>query len=107
MAEADTVTAVPTFLYQDMNAAIAIAYQEAGVDPVALLPSRPAVLRAMAERQLSRIHEADGVFAMSAWYANLLVERYGVAAGRVWVAPAGMNNPPAQRILVCRCQSCV
>jgi len=34
---------------------------------------------------------------MSRWYADLLVERYGVDGDRVWVQPAGMNNPPVAR----------
>jgi glycosyltransferase involved in cell wall biosynthesis len=98
VAEADTVTDVPTFLYQDMNAAIALSHQEdTGQELAAVLPSRPAVLSALAAHQLGRLHRAHGVFAMSQWYADLLVDRFGVDRDRVWVAPAGMNNPPARR----------
>jgi glycosyltransferase involved in cell wall biosynthesis len=95
VADVDTITELPTFLYQDMNAAVALS-QHASVAAryVNTLPTKPALLRRRGERQLERAARATTIFAMSEWYADLLVKDHGMARDRVVVVPAGMNNPP-------------
>ncbi len=95
IADVDTPTSAPTFLYQDMNAAVALAQHEVvPAEYVNTLPAKPELLRRRGERQLARIEKAAGVFAMSQWYAQLLIRQFGVRADKVAVVPAGMNNPP-------------
>lgn len=97
IGEVDTPTAVPTFLYQDTNAALVLARRaETGSDYSNLLPSRHKVLEARAAAQLERALRAAGVFSMSRWYADFLVGQ-GVSRERVVVVAAGMNNPPTVR----------
>jgi glycosyltransferase involved in cell wall biosynthesis len=95
IGEVDTPSEVPTFLYQDTNAAAVLAHQaETGLAESNLLPSRRALLESWASEQTERSREASGVFTMSQWYADFLLQQ-GVAPERVAVVAAGMNNPPA------------
>ena len=95
IADVDTITERPTFLYQDMNAAVACSQPEAvPQEYVNTLPASAAFLRRRGEDQLERAMRAAGVFAMSQWYADLLVKDHGLPADRVHVVYGGMNNPP-------------
>ncbi|MHB8464497.1 MAG: glycosyltransferase family 4 protein [Acidimicrobiales bacterium] len=94
IAEADALTTVPTFLYQDMNASC-IANDSPTARHVNLLASRPSIFEAMARTQRERLRGARGVFAMSRWYAELLLGQ-GVRPDLVSVMPPGMNNPPTR-----------
>jgi glycosyltransferase involved in cell wall biosynthesis len=95
IADVDTITAMPTFLYQDMNAAVAYAQRKSVArEYVNTLPASAGLLRRRGEAQLERAARAAGVFAMSQWYADLLVKEYGLPADLVRVVHGGMNNPP-------------
>jgi glycosyltransferase involved in cell wall biosynthesis len=95
IGEVDTPTAAPTFVYQDSNAAVVLAHQAAtGLDESNLLRASRELLAEWAAEQAERARDATGVFAMSHWYADFLVDRHGVGRDRVVVAPPGINNPP-------------
>ena len=95
VADVDTPTVVPTFLYQDMNAAVAFSERgSAWAQYVNTLPTTPALLRRRGDRQVERAKRATAVFAMSQWYADRLVNDHGISPAQVHVVPAGMNNPP-------------
>jgi glycosyltransferase involved in cell wall biosynthesis len=94
IGEVDTPTRLPTFLYQDTNAAVVLAYQEeTGSDHSNLLAMRPELLRRRASEQIERARSASAVFTMSNWFGDFLVGR-GVARERVVPVGAGMNSPP-------------
>jgi glycosyltransferase involved in cell wall biosynthesis len=95
IGEVDTPTVAPTFLYQDSNAGVVLAHQAAtGLEESNLLRASRELLAERAAEQAERARGAAGVFAMSRWYADFLVDRHGVARDRVVVAPPGINNPP-------------
>lgn len=97
IAEADTPTDRPTFLYQDANFAAVVDHEtRTGTSGRShLLPSSGKLIRARAAEQLERCRSAAGVFATSRWFAGYLTERGGVPPERVHVVPFAMNNPPA------------
>src|SRR5436190_2057855 len=94
VGEGDTPTEVPTVVYQDTNAAALLAHQaEARLAHSNLLPSRRGLLETWASKQYKRSRQVSGIFSMSQWYADFLVQQ-GVAPERISVAAPGINNPP-------------
>jgi glycosyltransferase involved in cell wall biosynthesis len=94
IGEVDTPTGVPTFLYQDTNAAMVLAYQdETGLPHSNLLATRRDLLEERGSEQIDRARRANAVFTMSRWFGDFLVD-HGVARERVVPVGAGMNSPP-------------
>lgn len=96
IAEANAIAKAPTFLYQDTNVAVSLAYEDrTGAPSENLLPSSRSVLERRAAEQIDRLQRARGVFSTSRWYADYLAEHCGVARDVITIAPFGINNMPA------------
>ncbi len=97
IADADFISPVPTYLYQDMSVSLGVAYARGnGGEHVNLLPASPGRLDRLASSGEERLRRATGVFAMSRWLADDLIDRCGVAPGRVLVTHAGLNSVPTR-----------
>lgn len=96
IAEADTPTDRPTFLYQDANFAAVLDHEQqtSSQGLSHLLPVSASLARARAEEQLERCRSAAGVLSTSEWFARYLIDRASVPADRVRVIPFGINNVP-------------
>lgn len=86
---------VPSFLYQDLNYDVLSTQLAVGGGSV---PGFEGVSRAVIDRRRERqraVYESSaGIFAMSHWFADVLVRHSGVPAGKVHVVGAGIHTPP-------------
>jgi glycosyltransferase involved in cell wall biosynthesis len=92
---------VPYYLYQDLNFEVL----ERFYDPVQkMVPYFPGIdldtIKRRRDREQKIYETASGVFAMSEWFANTLVEWSGISPEKVTVVYAGLNvlgAPPDKR----------
>jgi glycosyltransferase involved in cell wall biosynthesis len=95
VADVDTLTGVPTFLYQDVNIALdSDIVATTGPEVSNMLPSSNALRARLGAERLDRARSATGLLAASRWYADYLASK-GVHRDRIVVVGMGMNNPPA------------
>jgi glycosyltransferase involved in cell wall biosynthesis len=89
------VVGPPFFLYQDLSLDILLEQFDPKRGRAPHFPglSLRAIERAR-ERQLLIYSQADGVFAMSKWFAHTLTERSGVDKAKVHVIHPGTNSTP-------------
>src|SRR5207302_10489804 len=83
---------VPFFLYQDLSFDVIERYYD---DLAPFMWMDRATIHRRRDRQRQIYDEAAGVFAMSEWFARLLVELSGVAGDRVEAVHAGIHAVPS------------
>jgi glycosyltransferase involved in cell wall biosynthesis len=94
-ADDDMPAGVPTFVYQDMNFDVAVAYFDQSEGRfLSVIPTTRAVLERMASEQRRNYDGLAGIFVFGAWFRDWLVDRQGVDPDRVHVVGAGMHHVP-------------
>ncbi len=92
LAELAVPTSAPTYVYQDMNYAVALEhYDVVGHDRVTTVPARRATIERLAEEQRKAFAEIQGVFAVSEWYRQFLQRCGHVPAERIHVVGFGIS----------------
>lgn len=85
---------IPAFLYQDLNYDVLRHHLELGEGAVPGFEGlRRSVIERRRERQRTVYERAAGVFAMSQWFADVLVHDSGVPREKVHVVGAGIHTP--------------
>lgn len=82
----------PFYIYQDLSFDVLARYYDSSVG----VPGLEGINRGTIERRRERQHRiyeaAAGIFAMSEWFADTLVEWSGIPREKVAVIPAGLNS---------------
>ena len=83
---------VPYYLYQDLNFEVLERFYDPTENKVPYFPGIDLdTIKRRREREQKIYESAAGVFAMSEWFANALVEWSGVSPDKVSVVYAGLN----------------
>ncbi|MBV8985852.1 MAG: glycosyltransferase family 4 protein [Acidimicrobiia bacterium] len=94
-ADDDMPAGVPTFVYQDMNFDVAVAYLDKPEGRfLSVIPTTPEVLRRLAAGQRQNYDDLAGIFVFGAWFRDWLVDRQGLPPSRVHIVGAGVHHVP-------------
>lgn len=103
VADVETISAVPTFLFQDANFSVIQAHRDLLADHAPTFVQYPAGrLDELVAEQRAGYASAAGVLSFSQWFADWLVEHDGVSRERVHVVGGGLDGLPAKRDLQAR-----
>ena len=103
IADIETITDVPTFLFQDANFSAIQAHSDVIAEHAPALVKFPAGrLDELVAEQRATYASAAGVLSFSQWFADWLVEHDGVPRDRVHVVGGGLHGLPAKRDLRAR-----
>ena len=83
---------VPYYLYQDLSYDVLERFYDPGADFLGLPGISLDIIQRRRERQHNIYQSAAGIFAMSEWFADTLVEWSGVPSSKVTVVYAGLNS---------------
>lgn len=98
VADVETVTDAPTFLFQDGNFSTVRAHRDILIDHAPMLAAFPdGRLDELVAEQRANYSAAAGVLTFSQWFADWLVAHDGVDRQRVHVVGGGLDVLPAQR----------
>lgn len=103
VADVETISAAPTYLFQDANFSIIAAHQDVLAEHAPNVGNFPAGrLDALVAEQRRTYDSAAGVLSFSQWLADWVVEHDGVPRDRVHVVGGGLHGLPAKRDLDAR-----
>ena len=92
LAELVVPTKVPTYVYQDMNFAVALEYYDSvGHDRLTTVPASRSTIERLAEEQREAFARVEGIFAVSEWYRQFLIRGGFLPATRVHVVGFGIS----------------
>lgn len=103
IGDVETISDVPTFLYQDANFSVLRAHRELlGIHAPSLVQLPAGRLDELVDEQREAYASAAGVLSFSQWFADWLSEHDGVPREKIHVVGGGLHDLPARRDLEAR-----